>query len=155
MSLTLPAIVAEEAALLDRFADLLRLEQQSLQSGKPDNLQEIVIQKAPLVDRLNQLGGQRNTVLERAGLPPDRPGMDAWLAQQAPDTRITHEWQRVLDLARTVRALNQLNGQLLALQLQNTQEALAVLNQQAQQSALYGSDGQSSPLTAYRIIDSA
>jgi len=145
-----------EAELMLRFAALLRQEQAALQSGNADALPELTTQKIRLIDTLNITSQRRNQQLADLGLAPDQPGMTAWLAANPGENAVAARWQALLDLAREIRALSQINGELIALHLRTTQEAIAALTEGARQAAaLYGRDGQATPLTGHRIIDSA
>lgn len=150
----LPTLLSHEVELVVRFIDALKSEQLALRAGKVDELQGVEENKSELAEQLNAVGAQRNEILAAAGLPPDRPGMRAWLVRHPKDRKTGEAWSRLVKLAGEAKELTRLNGQLLAIHLQATQQALATLTQQAQGSTLYGPNGQTSQFTGSRIIDS-
>lgn len=149
----LPALLTNEVELVVRFIDALKSEQQALRAGKVEALQGVAEEKAQLAEQLNAVGALRNQVLAAAGLPADRPGMRAWLARHPKDRKTGEAWTQLVKLAGEAKELTRLNGQLLAIHLQATQQALATLTQQAHGSTLYGPNGQTSQFTGSRIID--
>lgn len=150
-----PQLIKQEVELIGSFVALLRDEQKALQQGDATALPTILAQKSELVDALNGAARQRNAWLAQNGQAADQAGMSAWLAANPSQKAMREAWTKALELAREAHSLHQQNSQLVAIHLQATNEALAVLNQQAHANALYGPNGQSSALTGYRVIDSA
>lgn len=150
----LSSLVGQEADLVVRFIALLRQEQEVLTQGDTSGLAPVAEKKMQLVNEMNTLAEQRNQILLQCKLEKDRPGMSDWLEQNPGDRATRESWSRLLHLAEEARELHRQNGRLLAIHLKATNDALAILNQQAQKSALYGPDGQSSHPTGNRIIDS-
>lgn len=132
-------LLGEEVRLLGAFVDLLRQEQQSLQQGTVDALVALAEKKSVMANQLTDLQGQREDLLAAAGLGKGRAAMDAWLTT-APDRR--PRWQELLRLAEEARNLNELNGKLIGIQMQNNQQALAALLNAGGQFVTYGPDGQ-------------
>lgn len=148
-------LVARESALVAGFVATLREEQDALTHGDTDALPALAARKATLAEQLNSVDGERNRLLNGAGHGSGRTGMAAWLATQSTGKELGTAWDNLLALAREARILNDLNGKLIAMRLQATGEAIAALTQHAQNSALYGPDGQAAPSSGSRIIDSA
>ncbi len=140
------ALLAQELALLRQFNDVLLREQQILQSGKADELNEVLPQKADMAARLGALLEQRERTLAVIGLPAGRDGMERWLAagvSSAVDSALhQQQWSELLDLAEKARVNHQLNGKLIAMQLAQTQQALTALVTAGGQTLTYGPDGQ-------------
>ena len=67
--------------------------------------------------------------------------MTKWL-RGGGNPHIAELWRQLLALAEKARELNQLNGNMIDTRLRNNQQALAILQAAANQSALYGPDGQ-------------
>lgn len=154
MQSPLAPVLAEEVSLVERFITLLGEEQRVLKEARADALAELSARKAEVADQLNLVGKKRNQVLAQAGFAADRPGMRSWLAKYPTDRQTGLAWTHLLKLAAKAQEITRLNGQLLALHLQVTQQALATLTQQAQAGALYGPTGHQSQITGNRIIDS-
>ena len=144
--------IADETEGLVAFIALLTDEQKSLQNGEIEALGKQSEQKSQLLLRLGRLAEQRNRLLADAGWPADKAGMDA-LAHTS--DAAAQRSQHLLYLAAEARELNRLNGQLIAMHLQRTQNALAILTRSQAGSGLYGPNGQTAARTGYRFIDSA
>lgn len=149
------AILQREIELVFRFVSILNTEQECLTQGNADPLPGIAADKSALVEQLNALEGQRMAALDLPGQPSDLPSMEQWLHNNAGDAVAAAAWQKLRELAREAKVLHELNGQLVATHLKNTAKALAILTQQASQSALYGAKGQTTTATGSRIVDSA
>ena len=133
----------EEVAEIQHFTDLLKLEQAALSNGNTDELLEFADKKDKSAARINHLAEQRNALLSAQGLPPDRPGIEAWCAQNPKETSATTAWGAILTLAHEARELNRLNGELIELRLQFNSKALEALRGREATLDLYGPDGQS------------
>lgn len=153
--LSLTELFARESGLVREFIGQLSAEQAALTSGDVDALAPINARKAEIAEQLNAADGERSRVLRSAGFGGQSKDLLAWLVKSRGDRSAAGEWSKLLKLAAKARELNNLNGQLIAMRLQATNQALAVLSQQAQRSALYGPDGQSVHRTGSRIIDAA
>lgn len=153
--MALTELLAAETALVEQFVDALTAEQEALKQGKVDGLPAISTRKGEIIERLNAAEKTRNAALQQAGLSGDREGMQAWLAKNRHDRAAAQAWAKLMKQAAAARELNDLNGQLIAMRLQATSQALAILTQQAQRSALYGPSGHTTQLTGSRIIDAA
>lgn len=151
----LAELLAAEAELVGQFASALTDEQEALKQGKVDGLPAVTARKAAIVERLNAAENSRNAFLRQAGHNGDRQGMLDWLAKNRDDRATAQAWAKLLKRAAEARELNNLNGQLIAMRLQATNQALAVLTQQAQRTSLYGPNGHTTQLTGSRIIDAA
>jgi flagella synthesis protein FlgN len=134
--------LAEELAELQKFCELLDTERGVLEKGQADKLPPLVQETSLLATRLGQLLAERERALTQAGFGGGREGMEAWLAQRPQDTKAQDKWQQLLKLAEEARRLQALNGKLIALQLQHTQQALAALMSASGRPLTYGPDGQ-------------
>lgn len=151
----LAELLAAEAKLVEGFIACLAAEQDALKQGDVEVLAPINARKTELVEQLNRLEGERNAFLKQAGHSPDLKGVLAWLARNRGDRAAGQAWAQLVKLATEARELNNLNGKLIAMRLQATNQALATLTQQAQRSTLYGPNGQTTLRTGSRIIDAA
>lgn len=149
------AITEREVALIARFVELLKNEQESLRGTDTDQLPELGAAKAALVEQLNALEDQRVAALAMPAGETPRAAMEQWLAANPTQRAAAVNWTKLLSLAEEARQLHQLNAGLVALHLQRTQEALAILNGRTASETLYGSNGQASAISGSRIVDSA
>lgn len=149
-------ITAREIALISRFITLLNNEQEILKRAKPADLPEISAAKIALVEQLNTLEIERRSALGMTGDENPRKVMANWLAQHPTEQTAAVNWKNLLNLASEAKQLHDLNARLVGIHLQQTSEALAILNRQfSEQLPLYGSNGQSAQTSGSRIVDSA
>lgn len=147
-------ILVDESRSIQRFVDLLNLEQIALKSGETDSLPDFADQKSQLAATLNNLAEQRDVLLSSQGFGADRKGFDAWRAKHSKEQTIADTWSGILKLAMEARELNRLNGELIRLRLSATAKALQALQAGKNSLDLYGPDGQSTS-TGQRRIDHA
>lgn len=141
-----------EQAALDRFINILQDEQSALVNADIERLVSISQDKSGQAEQLNHLARERLAALAKRGVSGDRASVEAWLTTQPTDVR--DAWLALIDRARTAQELNQINGKLIETQLQNTQQALNALSNAANQSTVYGADGQTRGIqpSAQRIL---
>ena len=142
----------EEKELVVRFLDALRKEQAALVDGDADSLKPISEIKLRLVAQLNAAEAGRASLIPLAS---EKTGMMRWFSEHPEENNARALWLKIISLARVARQMHKMNGELLALHLAKTNEALSILIQRQKDVALYGSDGQSSTGTGSRIVDLA
>lgn len=144
-----------EAESISRVITLLQQEQGALSQGHTEALPEIVEEKNQLFEQLAVLSTQRNSVLEKQGVGPDRSGIEAWCARQKQQEPVGEAWAELLELATKAKELNRLNGEIIALRMQHTAQALEALRSESRSLSLYGPNGLSTSNGTRRINDSA
>lgn len=138
---SLAELVAQELGLLQTFAAILRQEQSLLTHAKIEPLADLAREKSEIAARLGLLADAREEELARRGLHAGGTGMERWIASpEGASSR--RRWQQLLVLAADAKALNAINGKLIAVYLQHNQQALNALMAAANQAATYGPDGQ-------------
>jgi flagella synthesis protein FlgN len=143
--------VVAEAQTVERFVELLKLEQGSLSRGDTDSLPGHAEQKMKFAARLNELAAQRNAALACLGYAADRSGIEAWCAKHPAEEIAAKAWVSVIALAGEARELNRLNGELIRLRMQYNAKALEALRGGASSLDLYGPDGQATTPGRQRI----
>lgn len=149
------SILDREIQLVSRFLALLGQEQEALKSGNPTALPDIGKDKNLLVDQLNDIEAERNRALGEPYARQGKNGMSAWLAAHPGASDCAALWQKLLAQAQEARQMHQLNAGLLALHINKTNEALAILTRHNTEHTLYGANGQAAAYTGSRIVDSA
>ena len=136
------------------FIQALQTEQDALVQGNIDPLLELARIKSEKVVLLSRLAESRTRFLSAQGYAQEHGGMAKWLQQQRGGgiPQIAELWQQLLALAENAQQLNQINGSMIDTRLRNNQQALAILQAAAKQSALYGPDGQTQTLDLGRPI---
>ncbi|MFZ2267876.1 MAG: flagellar protein FlgN [Azonexus sp.] len=151
----LAALTEQEIELISELLARLEEEQEALKNADATALPALSEQKLKVIERLNTLESARAKVLGCQAGTDVRTAMEAWLAKHPEQQQLLGNWKKLLDLARQAKQLHIQNGQLISMHLQQTNEMLATLTSPAQQNTLYGSDGQASPTSGSRIVDSA
>lgn len=151
----LAALLEQETTLLASFITLLKREQEILKLADVKMLPEINEQKSKLVAQLNDLEIARGNALDLAGAQNTPAATTERMGVRAVDQAAASRWKDVLELARQAKQLHELNGRLIQMHLQHTNELLAALTQQSESHTLYGSSGQAYLSTGSRIVDSA
>jgi len=147
-------LLERELRQVEAFVDLLHREQQLLGENAVDALQALVADKSRAAADLADSAQGRDKLLADLGLATGRAGMEAWLVS-ADGARSQAAWSRLLALAAEARSLNETNGHLIDIHLNNNQQALAVLMSAANQAATYGPDGQQKSGGGGRSLGSA
>ena len=148
----LKGLEAELRAYQD-FIQTLQAEQDALVQGNVDPLLELARIKSEKVVLLSQLAESRARFLSAQGCAQEHGGMTRWLQQHdKKNPQLTERWQQLLTLAENAQQLNRINGDMIDTRLRNNQQALAILQVAANQSALYGPDGQTQALGLRRPL---
>lgn len=129
----------EEQRVITALLALLKQEQQQLVAADIDGLTELTPRKAVLVNDMAVLASQRHSALGAAGYKAEEAGMDAWLAASG-DADAAPLWKAVLELTRSAKEVNRVNGTLITKHLSHTQGALQALRPQTQGN-FYGPSG--------------
>jgi flagella synthesis protein FlgN len=116
-------------------------EQEILRRGDADKLPPLSDKKSALAERLGALLKSRESALVQGGHTGNREGMELWLGASHPNP-LRDQWSRLLQLATTARAQQEVNGKLIAIQMQHTQQALTALMTASGRPLTYGPDGQ-------------
>lgn len=146
--------LGEELAKLKEFAALLRREQELLARADVDALLPLIDAKGALSSQLAGFSHAREAALQSLQLPSGRAGVLAWLekSKNPPERKA---WEQLLELAATVRALNETNGKLIDLHMQHNQQAFNALMAAANRAMTYGPDGQQQTGLGGRILGTA
>lgn len=150
----LSALLHKELALLGQFLEVLAQEQNALQQGNAEQLTQLTQTKLQQIQELDNADKQRNRFVEQQGFSADRQGIEAYLTKTG-EKQAGDLWLSLLQKAAEARSQNLLNGQLISIRLQSSNQALDVLTHHTPKSTLYGPDGQTKGISGGRIIESA
>ncbi|RDI97708.1 flagellar protein FlgN [Dyella solisilvae] len=123
----LTAAVGEMRLAVEQLADALQTERSALETADVDGLNRAGAAKHALMLRLEQLDGERMQ-----------------LSQGAPEAsrELAPDWQEILQSLRACQQLNQRNGALVGVRLQQVRKALAVLTGNDLEASVYGRAGE-------------
>ncbi len=148
-------LLLQEKELLDRFITCLHEEATALKEIRPEALDGVGQSKLALTQQLDAIENRRNALTSVPGSATGRAAMQQWLSRHPEEAASSALWNEVLALATEAKRLHNLNGELIAMHLSKTSEAIEILSQRLRDKPLYGSDGQSTGSTGCRIVDSA
>lgn len=122
----LTAAVEEMRLAVGQLMDALNTERTALETADVDTLNQAGASKHELMLRLEQLDSER-----------------LQLSQGAPEASraLAPTWQEVLQSLRACQQLNQRNGTLVGIRLQQVRKALAVLTGNETEASVYGRAG--------------
>lgn len=125
---------------LQDFVDLLEREQRLLAEADVDGQQllEVADGKRSVLGEIERLETLRTRAQGKLGYPEGRSGAE----QAARDAGYLAAWQQLHDTAQRAQTLNQLNGEVVRMRLEQNQRILNFLNEAAGKP-LYGPNGQS------------
>jgi flagella synthesis protein FlgN len=153
--LALGTIIDREISQISRFLALLLDEQEALKTATPDALPKIHDEKIILVDQLNELEVERSKLTHGSQASSARERMDLWMSEHPQERQIAAQWQQLIQLCQEAKQQNIINARLVNLHLERTNQALAILSRDANESILYGSNGQPAQYMGRRIVDLA
>ena len=148
----LALLIEAEAIQLGEFVELLAREEALLIAGDVDALVALCQDKNDRYRRLQRLSDDRSLLLGRFGQPVTDAVIRSWLDGLP---RVLARWDEVLELARSARARNEINGKLILERMAHNQAALSVLLAAADQAPLYDADGHTRTVGGGRILGSA
>ncbi|MBS4096996.1 MAG: flagellar protein FlgN [Sulfuricella sp.] len=148
------SLVAAEFDEIEKFSQILESEQQALKQGEIDKLPEIARSKSEYLVKLSQLGSARDNHLKLNGIGTDATSLKQFIQREDPGSHLSlqESWDKLLASAKRAQELNQLNGAMIETLLKHNQQALAILQDAAQQNGLYGPDGHSRSIGSGRQL---
>lgn len=152
---SLRELLLQEKELLDRFIACLHEEAAALKEIRPEALDGIGQTKLALTSQLDAIESRRSATTAVPGGAGGRAAMQQWLARHPQESANAALWNEILAQATEAKRLHNLNGELIAMHLSKTSEAIEILSQRLRDKPLYGSDGQSTGSSGSRIVDSA
>ncbi|MFZ4699529.1 MAG: flagella synthesis protein FlgN [Candidatus Methylumidiphilus sp.] len=145
------ARIEEEIAAVKTLLRLVETEQLALlRPVDADELHGLTAQKMEAVGRIGDLTRLRHAALSQGGYRADETGMRDWVAD-APDRSAHERWEFLLSMSGKVKALNQMNGRLIAKLMHQNQTILGVFGMAAKGMGLYGADGRPQGFGAGRL----
>lgn len=143
-----------ETEALRQFLQILQSEQEALTQGNIDKLGEFARLKSEQGVRLSLLSSNHNRLLNQHGLGDTPENIRQLIQREDPDGKysLAQSWEKLLELAKQAQDMNRLNGTMIEMQLKRNQQALAILQEAAKQTSLYGPDGHSQALGTGRRL---
>ena len=137
-------LLKREAECVEALALTLVQEYETLKRHDADNLDKVVGLKEQQLNEMNTLAAERAALLQQAGFSADKSGFTTALEADTTGT-LRSLWQNVEEGLEKCQQQNQLNGKLLDVSKQQTQELLSLLlGKESSGSGLYDQRGNTS-----------
>jgi len=137
----LETILSREGEAVNALAATLEQEHEVLGQRDAEKLDEVVALKERQLEGLSNLSQERTAIMQAAGYAADKSGFQAALEADT-SGRLSALWQSIEEALKKCQHQNQVNGKLLDVSKQQTQELLSLLlGQEANGSGLYDQSG--------------
>ena len=136
-------ILQAEREAYARLLELLDREHEALLGADAEAVIAAAETKSVSIEALARLGAERRQRLTEAGFAADREGMTRWLVAHGgtDHPQLSRLWRDLLADAERARLRNTANGILVETRSRFNQATLSALRAAAEQSTLYGPDG--------------
>lgn len=139
----------EEMKAMRSLAELLEKEQAALVNGKVEDLAQLTVNKAGVLNNISALEKVRNRHLLNLGFSADVAGMKSWLQQVPAESETGRLWAELLAMTAKANENNRTNGILINRHMNVTQSALKILQPNAPGAgSLYGPSGHATVSTS-------
>ncbi len=137
-------ILQSEQTTALKLLEMLKFERSALTKSDVDEVMDLTAKKQPLVVSLEQLGREREAVLQIEGFSAGKDGLAAFIANQ------TEQHSRILSgmvdalkvTAKACREHNQVNGGIVNVNRQYLQQAMNILRGRDMTPSAYGPGGE-------------
>jgi flagella synthesis protein FlgN len=144
MSLDINALrhmLAQDTTAITQLKHFLVAERELLEQRKQDGLQEIIEQKAVIVDQLNASAKLRQQILTALGLPTNAAGWDTFLQRNTATLPLRDEWKTLVSEFAECQKMNEVNGKMIARSQQTLNHLLTLLRGKVAAPSLYTAKG--------------
>ncbi len=158
MSLDITALrqmLAQDSAALSQLKQLLTRERELLEQRKQEGLQEIIEQKAAVVDHLNNSSKIRNQILNTLGLAPNASGWDTFLQRNTATLPLRDDWKNLVGDFEECQKMNDVNGKMIARSQQTLNHLLNLLRGKVAAPSLYTAQGTQTQYTSSYTVAKA
>lgn len=140
----LHSILQAEQTTASQLLAMLKYERSALTKSDVDAMTDLTAKKQPLVVTLEQLGRQRETLLQAEGFSAGKDGLAAFIANQTEQhSRILNSMVDGLKItAKACREHNQVNGGIVNVNRQYLQQAMNILRGREMTPSAYGPGGE-------------
>lgn len=137
-------ILQAEQSTASKLLAMLKYERGMLTKSDVDAMSELTSKKQPLVVNLEQLGRQREVILQSEGFSAGKDGLAAFIANQTEQhSRILNSMVDTLKVtAKACREHNQVNGGIVNVNRQYLQQAMNILRGREMTPSAYGPGGE-------------
>jgi len=137
----LDSVLRDETDAASRLLEILRREREALGSHALDELREAAQSKESLIATLEELAGQQNELLRRAGIDPGTQNLEDALRGAGLES-IGRRWEELRGVLSQCQHQNQINGGIIEISRRFAQQVLDTLRGAASGARLYGPSGE-------------
>lgn len=152
-STRLRSIMMQEIECAEKLLDVLGREEGFLKERDIEGITNTASEKARLVARMEELGGQRHNMTTRSHEPKNPAFMDSL------DTRgsqaLSIMWRQLRELLDRCQTQNQINGHAIQTITKYVERTVQILQGVSGAPSVYGADGETLALTATRYVTQA
>jgi flagella synthesis protein FlgN len=137
-------VIQAEFTFSTQLLDIIMGERDSLIQSDATAISQMTDKKQPLVMQLEQLGKQRAFILQSAGFPTDKEGLNAFIANQGPQEAraLGTMLEKLRNVAKKCRDNNQINGGIVNVNRHHLQRALSIFRGKDLNVSAYGPGGE-------------
>ncbi|UTW46397.1 flagellar protein FlgN [bacterium SCSIO 12696] len=148
-------ILQQELEFTLQLQQSLAKERQAIEQQDPESLANTAQHKGQLVQQLEQIAKQRESLLVQGGVPVSREGMQQLLSASN-DTALETAWQQLSEAAQQCREDNRQLGMLVRREQDNVRQAQHILQRGTpSDNHSYNASGQSASSNTSRNIGKA
>lgn len=138
------SVLTAEQTTAQQLLDILTAERGALVDTNTEVIDQMVKNKQPLIYQLEQLGRQREAVLQAEGFSSGKEGLEAFIANQNPQqaSQLKALLKQLRVTASACRDNNQINGGIVNVNRQYLHKAMNIIRGQEPQAAAYGPGGE-------------
>ncbi|RKZ88486.1 MAG: flagellar protein FlgN [Gammaproteobacteria bacterium] len=140
----LQKVLQAEQYTASQLLEILTAEREALMKSESDVIEKMTANKHPLTVQLEQLGRQREAILQAEGFSADKDGLEAFIANQ--NDVVAQQLQSLLkqlrETAYACRDNNQINGGIVNVNRQYLHRAMSVLRGRDMNITSYGPGGE-------------
>ena len=140
----LQSILQAEQHISDQLLEIMMAERSALIESDTDVINDMSAKKQPLVLQLEQMGRQRDAVLQADGLTADKDGLAAYIANQTQEDEVALNTilGQLKTTAQACRENNQINGGIVNVNRLHLQRAMNIFRGRDVDASSYGPGGE-------------
>lgn len=139
----LTRILNAQLRLSDELISLLKQEYEVLNTLHVENLHDLATQKKPVIVDMENLSQAWSILLRNKGVELSQEGIERFLIEfdNVNGTELQRAWNSLLNKAKECQKKNAINGSVIYMRHQTTQQTLAVLRGNKSEGQLYNHFG--------------
>ncbi len=147
-------IVQDEVRCAKKLLDRLKMEHEALTKHDVDDIHLAAMDKKLLISDLERLATKQGEILRDAGIDPEQTDLNA-LFNRPGQEKIQQHWQELSSLLSQCRQQNRVNGGIIKISQNFTQQSLDILRGVPSLSKLYNPKGKTDTIAGKRQLAQA